>query len=167
MPKTAPTLDELEAEAQTAIAQAAQAKQAADQARAVEAQHRAERLDAYDRHDLTRFSLAQLSADVDQARQQLADAMRGDRVWLAVTDLIAAQLRRRELWSEASSVSARTGGAAFTQPPGTADPPGFDTLTAIAAREARARVNAELDQRAQARDDAGTGTGTTSERTGS
>jgi len=85
-----PTVEQLTAAAQDAMAKAAAARDAADQARAeAEGRRQARRADI-DRRWLAEYDPQALHRAVTAARLQLVAAVRADPVWAAVIDLLAA-----------------------------------------------------------------------------
>lgn len=141
-----PTVEQLTAAAQDAMAKAAAARDAADQARAeAEGRRQARRADI-DRRWLAEYDPQALHRAVTATRLQLVAAVRADPVWAAVIDLLAAKYRHYQWHHEAAAVRDRLG----LEPVADLGPHpvrviGFDELALIADQTAAGTVADEMD----------------------
>ena len=151
-----PTLEELDQAEQQAMVRVAEARAAARELRDRREERRAQAQKRHDEETLAAWSRDRNALDkaVDEARENLRQAVLANPMFKAYGDLILAAHRRTLRSAEASGVSARRTGRSWVPEP-MPMPPDFDMLVTIVEQDATDRGRAEQQEREQRRVDAG------------
>jgi hypothetical protein len=159
MPKTAPTREQLEQEAQTAAARAAEItaqlleQEQTDYATRLEAQRR------FDEQLVASYDRSAIEAEVKQATADLDAALRANPLVLALADYLTALRRRSHAVREHMAARNRIGLPTAPPDPGPTELATVEEYIHTAAtRMAEERVSAEIADLHARRDAAGTAT---------